>query len=45
MELSVAVEVFVERVREFSLVDPDTVRFSTGQIRGPRELPVRTNAN
>ena len=43
MELAVAVEVFVERVRDFSLVDPKTVRFSTGQIRGPRELPVRVN--
>ena len=40
MELSVALEVFVERAHEFSLVDPSTVRFSTGQIRGPRELPV-----
>jgi len=45
MELSVALEVFVERVHEFSLVDPATVRFSTGQIRGPRELPVSVTAN
>lgn len=43
MELSVALDVFVERVGDFSLVDPASVRFSTGQIRGPRELPVRSN--
>lgn len=45
MELSVALEVFVERVGEFGLVDPAKVRFSTGQIRGPRELPVRLGAS
>lgn len=45
MELSVALEVFVERVHEFTLVDPGSVRFSTGQIRGPRELPVSVNSN
>ena len=43
MELAVALEVFVERAPEFSLVDPAAVRFSTGQIRGPRELPVSVN--
>jgi len=41
MELAVALEVFVERVGDFELLDPAAVRFSTGQIRGPRELPVR----
>lgn len=45
MELSVAIEVFVERLPAFSLVDPSTVRFSTGQIRGPRELPISVNSN
>ena len=45
MELTVALEVFVDRVRDFSLVDPQQVRFSTGQIRGPRELPVVVNSN
>ncbi|KAG1648749.1 1,8-cineole 2-endo-monooxygenase [Nymphon striatum] len=43
MELAVALEVFVERAADFSLVDPASVRFSTGQIRGPRELPVSVN--
>ncbi len=41
MELAVALDVFVERIDEFELVDPEAVRFSTGQIRGPRELPIR----
>jgi len=45
MELAVALEVFVERVPHFSLVDPDRVRFSTGQIRGPRELPITVHAS
>lgn len=44
MELRTALDVFVERVDGFELVDPDKVRFSTGQIRGPRELPVRATA-
>lgn len=43
MELAIALEVFVERIGDFSLVDPESVRFSTGQIRGPRELPVSIN--
>ena len=41
MELTVALDVWLDRVPEFSLVDPDSVRWSVGQIRGPRELPVR----
>ncbi len=44
MELTVALDVFVERVNEFELVDPASVRFSTGQIRGPRELPIRVHS-
>src|SRR5215470_5336674 len=41
MELRVALEVWLERVPEFSLADPGAVTWSTGQIRGPRSLPVR----
>jgi cytochrome P450 len=41
MELRVALEVWLERVPEFSLADPDAVEWSTGQIRGPRVLPLR----
>ncbi len=41
MELRVAVEVFLERHRDFSLADPDAVTWSGGQVRGPRALPLR----
>ncbi len=41
LELTVAVETWLERIPEFELADPDAVRWSGGQIRGPRELPVR----
>jgi hypothetical protein len=37
----VAVEEFLARFPEFELADPDAVRWSVGQIRGPRQLPVR----
>ncbi len=41
MELRVALEEWLKRIPEFNLVEPDTTRWSAGQIRGPRELPVR----
>jgi hypothetical protein len=41
MELRVAIEEWLARIPEFELSDPDGVRWSTGQVRGPRELPVR----
>jgi cytochrome P450 len=41
MELRVALEVWLERIPDFSLADPSAVTWSAGQIRGPRELPVR----
>jgi len=41
MELRVALEVWLERIPEFSLADPAGVVWSTGQIRGPRALPLR----
>ena len=41
MELRVALGAWMERVPEFSLADPGAVTWSTGQIRGPRSLPVR----
>jgi hypothetical protein len=41
MELRIAMEVWMERLPEFTLADPGAVHWSTGQIRGPRELPVR----
>ena len=41
MELRVALEVWLERIRSFSLEDPSAVRWSAGQIRGPRSLLLR----
>ncbi len=41
MELRVALEVWLSRIPEFSLADPSAVAWSTGQIRGPRALPLR----
>ncbi|GAA3694422.1 cytochrome P450 [Nonomuraea antimicrobica] len=41
MELRVALEVWLARVPEFGLADPEAVTWSTGQVRGPRKLPVR----
>lgn len=40
MELRIAVEEWLKRFPEFGLIEPDTTRWSAGQIRGPRELPV-----
>ena len=41
MELTVALEEWMARIPDFELADPEGVRWSPGQIRGPRELPVR----
>lgn len=43
LELTVAIDEWMKRIPEFELADPDpdAVRWSTGQVRGPRELPVR----
>jgi cytochrome P450 len=41
MELRIALEVWLERIPEFTLGDPGAVKWSSGQIRGPRKLPVR----
>ncbi len=40
MELTVAVDEWMKRIPDFELTT-GTVRWSTGQVRGPRELPVR----
>jgi cytochrome P450 len=42
LELRVAIEEFVRRFPRFELAG--NVRWSVGQIRGPRELPVRVLA-
>jgi len=41
MELRVALEVWLQRIPEFSLADPSAVTWAPGQIRGPRTLPLR----
>ena len=41
MELRVALEIWLERIPEFSLADPEAVTWSAGQVRGPRTLPLR----
>jgi cytochrome P450 len=41
MELRVALEAWLERFPTFTLADPSAVRWSGGQVRGPRHLPVR----
>jgi cytochrome P450 len=43
-ELRVALEVWLEAFPEFSLADPEAVRWSGGQVRGPRTLPLRVSA-
>jgi cytochrome P450 len=40
MEMNVALSVFLERIPEFSLQDPDAVTWAGGQVRGPRCLPL-----
>jgi cytochrome P450 len=44
MELTVALEVWLERIGSFELADPDAVQWSGGQVRGPRRLPLRVLA-
>ena len=41
MELRVALEEWLRAFPEFTLADPAAVRWSAGQVRGPRLLPVR----
>ena len=41
LELNVAVETFLERFPDFELNQAEEVTWSTGQVRGPRNLPFR----
>jgi cytochrome P450 len=41
MELRVALEAWLGRIPSFTLDDPSAVTWATGQIRGPRTLPLR----
>ena len=41
MELRVAIQTWMERIPEFEIIDPDSVVWAGGQVRGPREALVR----
>ena len=41
MEVRVALEEWMHRYPDFELTDPSLVTWSAGQVRGPRQLPVR----
>jgi cytochrome P450 len=40
MEMDVALRVWMERIPEFELSDPEAVTWAGGQVRGPRNIPV-----
>ena len=41
LEMNVALEVFLERFPDFELDENEEVRWSVGQVRGPRQVPIR----
>ena len=41
LEMQIAIEEFVKRFPKFELADPSAVTWSQGQVRGPRNLPLR----
>ncbi len=41
MEMDVALRTWFRRIPEFSLTDADKVTWAGGQVRGPRNIPVR----
>lgn len=41
LEVKVALEEWMKRIPDFELAAPEDVRWSTGQVRGPRKLPIR----
>ena len=41
LEMNVAIEVFLERFPDFELDLNEEVTWATGQVRGPRRLPIR----
>jgi cytochrome P450 len=44
LEVTVAIERFLAGIDAFEVADADGVRWSTGQVRGPRALPLRVTA-
>jgi hypothetical protein len=45
MELSVAIETLIVRLPEFELKNPNDVKWSVGQVRGPRKLEIKFKVN
>jgi cytochrome P450 len=43
MELTVAIDEFLQCYPDFELSDPAGVAWSAGQVRGPRRIPIRVN--
>ncbi len=43
LEMNVAIEVFLKRFPDFELDNSEQVTWSSGQVRGPRNLPFRIN--
>ena len=41
LDLRVALQVWMERIPEFELIDPSDVTWKGGQVRGPRRCMVR----
>ena len=41
MEMQVAIEEFLAMIPDFELADPSAVTWAGGQVRGPRNLPIR----
>ncbi|MEU5846320.1 cytochrome P450 [Saccharopolyspora shandongensis] len=41
MEMNTAISVWLSRIPEFEVADVDAVTWAGGQVRGPRNLPVR----
>jgi hypothetical protein len=41
LELRVAIEEFIKRYPKFELADADSVTWAQGQVRGPRNVPLR----
>ncbi len=44
LEMNVAIEVFLERFPDFEMNTTEEMVWSTGQVRGPRKLPLRINS-
>ncbi len=44
MEMDVALRVWFERIGDFKLIEPEKVRWTGGQVRGPRVVPMRVRS-